>query len=179
MTRSPLGAPVQVAYPVADVHAAARQWAARTAAGPFFVVEHIGLEAARIDGAPGPFDHSSAYGQWGAVMVELVEEHTPALVSPGRGVHHLAFVVDDLAAAMAWCVDVGWPERLWARTSSGLEFAFMDATTGVAAPGHLVELYEPADRLLAFYAMVAAAASGWDGTDPVRRLRPGPATGRR
>jgi hypothetical protein len=31
-----------------------------------------------------------------------------------------------------------------------------------------VEIYEPSDRLLAFYASVADAATGWAGDDPVR-----------
>jgi len=164
--RSPFGAPVQVAYPVTDVRTAAHRWVELTGAGPFFVVDHIGLSAARVDGVEAPFDHSSAYGQWGAVMVELVAEHTPPLVPLGSGIHHMAFMVDDLPAAMRWCTEAGWSERLWARTSSGVEFAFMYGATF----GHLAELYEPSAPLLGFYAMVAAAADGWDGRDPVRAI---------
>ena len=161
---TPLGAPVQIAYPVTDVSAAALQWSAQTGAGPFFVAEHIGLDASRIDGVDAPFDHSSAYGQWGPLMVELVAEHTPPLVAVGAGLHHMAFMVDDLPTTRDWCRQAGWPERLWARTASGVEFAFMAADT----LGHLVELYEPSPALRGFYAMVAAAADGWDGSDPVR-----------
>ncbi len=147
---------MQVAYAVADVRAAADRWATTTGAGPFFVIEHIPLTAARVGGAPGVFDHSSAYGQWGSVMVELVQEHTAPLVEPGSGVHHLAFMVQSLPAAQAWCAQLGWPELLWASTGGGQEFAFMDARHEL---GHLVELYEPSERLLAFYAKVAAAAT--------------------
>ena len=166
MNRSPLGVPVQVAYAVADVHAAADAWVRRTGAGPFFVVEHIPLATARVDGRAGEFDHSSAYAQWGPMMVELVQEHTAPLVEPGR-VHHVAFMVDDLAAARVWCLDAGWHERLWARTAGGQAFAFLDATADI---GHLVELYEPSSRLVAFYARVADAAIDWDGSDPVRSV---------
>ena len=162
--RPPLGRPVQIAYAVADVRAAARRRSETTGAGPFVVVDHIPLASARVDGAPGTFDHSSGYGQWGDVMVELVQEHTPPLVAPGR-VHHLAFMVGALSAAMAWCVERGWPELLLAETRTGQAFAFMDARADL---GHLVELYEPSERLLAFYAAVAAAAEGWDGREPVR-----------
>jgi hypothetical protein len=125
------------------------------------------LASAHVAGAPAVFDHSSAYGQWGDVMVELVQEHTPPLVAPGR-VHHLAFMVAALPAAMAWCVERGWPELLLAETSTGQAFAFMDARDDL---GHLVELYAPSDRLLAFYAAVADAAEGWDGRQPVRPAR--------
>ena len=164
--RPVLDRPVQIAYAVRDVVVAAAELSAATGAGPFFVVEHIALADAQVRGEPGAFDHSSAYGQWGAVMVELVAEHTPPLVAPGSGVHHLAFMVDDLAAAIAWCTSQGWPEVLLATTTGGQRFAFCDAR---AQLGHLIELYEPTARLLAFYAMVASAAHGWDGSDPVRR----------
>ena len=167
---NPLGAPVQVAYGVDDVELAANRFAAHTGAGPFFIVRHIALESARVHGAEGIFDHSSAYGQWGSVMVELVQEHTPPLVpldGSAQRIHHLAFLVPDLGAARDQCVARGWPEVLWARTSGGQEFAFCDAR---AELGHLVELYEPSERLVGFYAMVAKAAEAWDGTRPVRIL---------
>jgi catechol 2,3-dioxygenase-like lactoylglutathione lyase family enzyme len=165
--RSLLGRPVQVAYAVRDVEAAAARFAESTGAGPFFLNRHIAVTSTRVHGSPAPFDHSSAYGQWGDVMVELVEEHTPPIVEPGSGVHHMAFFVDDTAAAVATCVAHGWPEALWADTSSGLSFAFCDAQADL---GHLVELYEPRQRLLGFYAMIADAARGWDGSRPVREL---------
>jgi catechol 2,3-dioxygenase-like lactoylglutathione lyase family enzyme len=166
VSRPPLGRPVQVAYAVTDVRRAAASFAERTGAGPFFVVEHIAVSSAHVRGQIGAFDHSSAYGQWGEVMVELVEEHSPPLVAPGR-VHHLAFMVPSLAEAEAWCLGHGWPEVLLATTTGGQQFAFHDATSGL---GHLVELYEPSDRLRAFYVFVATAAGGWDGADPVRSV---------
>lgn len=162
------GPPVQIAYAVTDLRAAAARFAATTGAGPFVVVDHIDVPEARVRGEAATFDHSSAYGQWGSVMVELVEEHSPALVPPGSGVHHLAFMVTSLADAIAACVDRGWPELLFARTSGGQEFAFCDAR---AELGHLVELYEPSERLRGFYAMIAASAVDWDGTDPIRPVR--------
>lgn len=162
-----LGAPVQIAYAVADVRVAATRWMTTTGAGPFFVLDHIALAEARVEGAVGRFDHSSAYGQWGAVMIELVQEHTPPIVAPGSGVHHLAFMVESLPVAMGWCVGIGWSEALWATTAGGQEFAFMDARADL---GHLVEVYEPTERLGDFYQMVADAAAEWDGTDPIRPL---------
>lgn len=163
--RSPLASPVQIAYGVTDLSRAAASFGASTGAGPFVLVEHIPLARARVNGQPGSFDHSSAYGQWGSLMVELVEEHTPPLVTPGTGVHHVAFMVDSLAAAADWCGQQGWAEVLHAETATGQEFVFRDARTEL---GHLVELYEASDRLLGFYRYIAELADGWDGTDPVR-----------
>ena len=70
-----LGRIVQVAYAVEDVRAAARSFAERVGAGPFFVRHHDLPRHVEHRGEPGCFDHSSAYGQWGAVQVELVEVH--------------------------------------------------------------------------------------------------------
>jgi len=166
LTDSPLGAPVQIAYAVVDVREAASSFCVSTGAGPFFVIDHIALARACVHGIDAPFDHSSAYGQWGPLMVELVREHTSPIVEPGR-VHHLAFMVQSLEAAATWCVERGWSEVLLAETTGGQQFAFHDARDQL---GHLVELYEPSPGLIAFYAMVADAAEGWDGIDPLRTL---------
>jgi hypothetical protein len=168
MRRPPLEHVRQIAYGVRDVADAAASFSARTGAGPFFVVEHIALSSVVVFGETAEFDHSSAYGQWGGVMVELVEEHTPPIVEPGSGVHHMAFWVESLDGAIDWCVAIGWAVAMLAETASGQRFAFCDARSEL---GHLIELYEPTPHLVSFYAMVAAAADGWDGTDPVRGLR--------
>ena len=169
-----LGAPIQVAYAVPDVDAAALRWATEVGAGPFFVRRHIELIDVIHRGRPSRFDHSSAYGQWGAMMVELVQDHgtTASVVrdmySPEEsGVHHLAFAVQDLGAALKWLREMGHNLAMSARTSAGMEFCFVDT---VAMYGHMLELYERSERLLGFYEMVAAASRDWDGADPVRPL---------
>lgn len=169
-----LGAPVQVAYAVPDAVDAAERWAADCGAGPFFVRPDIELFDVVHRGRPAAFDHTSAYGQWGSIMVELVQDHTdgPSVVHdafpPGTsGLHHLAHIVDDVPATIRTLVDRGHELAMSARTGNGTEFHFIDA---LATHGHFIELYPRSDRLLAFYAMVADAAAGWDGTDPVRLL---------
>lgn len=171
MTAS-LGAPVQIAYAVTDVREAARRWADVFGAGPFFVVDHIPLGQVRYRGVPSTFDHSSAYGQWGDIMVELVCDHTigPSPVADvvgvgGQGLHHLAYFVTNLEATQAQLTKQGWHEALHATTSSGMAFAFHDATSDL---GHMIELYESTDALLGFYRLVRDAAVGWNGTEPIR-----------
>ena len=166
------GPPVQIAYAVEDIAAAVTTWAA-LGAGPFFHIEHIALRSCRVHGRPGAFDHSSAYGQWGSIMVELVQDHTvgPTPV-PSLGLHHLAFFVEDLPAASRRLATSGYDEVLWAETASGQAFAFHDAR---AVLGHFIELYEPSDSLRRFYAMVADAATGWDGSDPLQPMTSRPA----
>jgi catechol 2,3-dioxygenase-like lactoylglutathione lyase family enzyme len=167
-----LGPPVQIAYVVADVRAAAAQWAQRWGAGPFFVREHIDVHDVVYRGQPGVFDHSSAYGQWGQVMVELVQDHGPGpsavrdMYAPGEsGLHHLAYFVDDLDATTARLVADGYELAMSAASGGGVRFHFLDARH---SHGHMFELYEPTDHLRGFYATVAAAAVDWNGSDPIR-----------
>jgi catechol 2,3-dioxygenase-like lactoylglutathione lyase family enzyme len=168
-----LGPPVQIAYAVGDVFDAARQWVEHFGAGPFFVRPHIELIDVTHRGRPSTFDHSSAYGQWGPIMVELVQDHTngPSVISDvyaegGFGVHHLAFFVDDLRLAQHTQQARGHDVAMTARTPGGVEFCFIDT---LATHGHLLELYSRSDRLTTFYEMVATAARDWDGRDPIRQ----------
>ncbi len=166
---------VQVAYLVDDVVEAAGRAAAEHGAGPFTVLRHIELATVSHRGTPGTFDHSSAYGQWGGVMVELVQVHAAepaglhaAVAGRGPGLHHVATFVPDVAAEIERLEALGYPCVLDASTGGGTRFAFLDAT---ARLGHLLEVYEPSEQLLGFYAHVARLAEGWDGTDPVRVVR--------
>jgi len=160
--------PVQIAYAVADVRASAERWI-ELGIGPFFVRDHIPLDNVRIDGEPGRFDHSSAFAQWGDVMVELICDHGSPAAEPtardeGASVHHVAFFVDDFEAATASLTTAGLTEAMFAE-AGGMPFAFHDARSEL---GHLIEIYEPVPRLAAFYADVRAASESWDGSEPLR-----------
>lgn len=172
--RSLLGPPVQIAYAVPDAIEAARRWASDFGAGPFFVNPHIALADVVYRGRPATFDHTSAYGQWGSIMVELVQDHGtgPSAVrdmfAPDQsGLHHLAFFVADTEATIAALGGLGYELAMSAATVGGVRFHFVD---GRATHGHMFELYQPTDRLVSFYASVADAARGWDASDPVRML---------
>ncbi|MDA1074410.1 MAG: hypothetical protein O3A63_06575 [Proteobacteria bacterium] len=72
-------------------------------AGPFFLVEKIELAWGIHRGREQKFLHTSAYGQWGSLMVELVQqdEEGPSpfrdVYAPGEeGIHHMAMMVDSL-----------------------------------------------------------------------------------
>jgi len=111
------GGPVQFGIGVDDMHAAVTEWEAK-GAGPFVVREHIEVE-------PSWFDHSSAYGWWGEIMVELVHVHAPAELS-WCGAHHVAFFVESFADAQAQLTAAGFPSVLTARAGT-TDFAFHDA----------------------------------------------------
>jgi len=144
--------PVQIAYCVDDLTAAVDQWRA-AGVGPFVVREHIEVDDAAVFGEPMPFDHSSAYGWWGELMVELVQVHSPtSLARPG--LHHLAWFVDSYDDAAAELTAADMPAALTARAAS-TRFGFFD---GREQLGHFVEIYEGSDALRSFYASVRLAS---------------------
>lgn len=164
-----IGPPVQIAYGVDDVRVAAQQWTAK-GAGPFFVLDHIEVAHTRIRGMPAVFDHSSAYGWWGAVMIELICQHDPGpdpFVGTG-GVHHVAHFVDDVHAAQQWLVARGCAESLYAETSTGTAFAMHDARHET---GHHIEIYRETDGLRRFYDMVRGESATWFAQAPIREVR--------
>lgn len=166
----------QLAYAVDDIETAARAHSAAFGSGPYFILRHVPLSKSVHRGVERAFDHSSAYGQWGEVMLEFVQVHSeqPNAISdlfPDRaaasGLHHTAVFVDDLAAGIAQFEDAGMPLAQLCETTTGTRFAFMDAT---ASLGHMIELYEPDDAIRGFYAMVREASQEWDGSEPLREL---------
>ena len=166
---------VQIAYFVTNAEQAAKRMAARYGAGPFFLVERIALAWGEHRGAPQQFLHTSAYGQWGGVMMELVQqdEEGPSpfrdMYAPGEeGLHHMAMMVDSLAATYRECEAQGLAIAARAETATGTEFAFIDT---VATQGHMLEVYERSEALIGFYTFVRDASLDWDGLEPVRRLR--------
>ena len=165
---------VQIAYYVDDIVTAAEKMHRTFGAGPFFILRNIELSRGTHRGEDCPFVHSSAYGQWGDVMMELVQQESDGpspfrdLYAPGQsGLHHLATIVPDQQKAYAEYKATGFDVATIAVTSGGTEFAFIDA---VEKLGHFIEVYEESDGLRAFYDMVRAASLGWQGQDLIRTL---------
>jgi hypothetical protein len=165
---------VQIAYHVPDPASAARECARRFGWGPFFLFEHIALSSCLYRGEAAAFDHSSAYGQAGEMMIEFITQHddTPSVLrdlypSDGVGVHHMAHFVPDLHQALERARAADTAVALDARTATGTRFAMLDTTQHL---GHMIELYEGSGDLLKFYRFVRRAADGWSGDEPLRRL---------
>ena len=128
----------------------------------------LGLREWFETGPEGPLN----YGPDGALGTQLFfYQAEPGTYSRGQpGLHHLAFIVDDLHETVKVLVAAGYEIAMSARTTNGTEFHFVDTRP---THGHMVELYQRSDRLCDFYAMVAGAAHGWAGDDPVRKQPPG------
>lgn len=170
----PVRSPVQLAYHVPDAERAAVEFARQFGWGPFFLMEHIPLASCLYRGTPGRFDHTSAYGQAGEVMVELIQGHgdspnvlNEAFPPEATGLHHVAMFEENLAEALAGWEARGFVVAMRATTTTGVEFAMVDTR---ATLGHYLELYPPVRALQKFYAYVRRAAVDWNGEQPVRRL---------
>ena len=144
-------------------------------AGPFFLIENIELAWGFHRGKEQKFVHTSAFGQWGNVMLEVVQQDIEGpspfrdMYGPGdEGIHHMAMIVDSLTETYTWCEEYGYEIAAKAQTIGGNEFAFVDT---IATLGYMLEIYERNDQLLGFYDLVLNASLDWRGEEPVRRLR--------
>jgi len=177
MTVNPFSAPVrQIAYFVKDIEAAALAHHRQFGSGPYFIAHNIPLSLSRHRGTDRPLDHSSAYGQWGTMMIEFVQQNNscPSVFhdmfpedSGQFGLHHLAVIVDDLTVAISEQNRLGFETALYAETETGVAFAMIDM---VNPYGHMLELYAATSELTGFYDMVQDAAKEFDGTKAIREL---------
>ena len=140
-----------VGYVVEDLAAGIERWSTHFGAGPFEVIEHLAFDEVTFRGAPAAYDHSSAFGQWGPVLVELTQvfsaeppELQTMLGTPGIG--HLGFLADDLDEAVA---QLGLTPFHTGR-SGPVEAVWLEG------PGHHVEVLKRCPEILGFYEHIRA-----------------------
>lgn len=167
----PLGPVTHIGYVVDDIERAA-SWAVSTfGAGPFYLVSHMKFDTCTFNGEPATYDHSSAFGQWGAILIELTVVHgsTPPQLAAVIGglaptVGHIGMLSDDLDADSRRLEAAGLP--LFHSGSSGpISAHWHDGRTQL---GHHVEILLRVPEIEGIYAMVRNAAREWDGSDPLR-----------
>jgi Glyoxalase/Bleomycin resistance protein/Dioxygenase superfamily len=162
-----------IGYVVEDLPAAAERFAEQFRAGPFFAFEHIEFEEVTFRGGTAVYDHSSAFGQCGSIIVELTQVYdaqpaglADALVKPGAGVGHVGWLADSLEDEAARLQNAGLVPFHTGRTGPVSVVWF----EGGSLLGHPIEVLQRRDELLAFYDTVRRASEGWDGSDPYRPL---------
>ena len=165
-------------YVVENLRQDVPRFAAVTGAGPFFAMEHIPFDEVTYRGEPAVYDHSSAFGAWGPILVELTQVHDaqPAglrnsLIAPGGGVGHVAWLADSLEDEIARLEATGLTPFHAGRTGP----ASAVWLEGSEIFGHPIEVLQRRDELLRFYAMVREASAGWDRSGPLRIMSGAPA----
>ena len=166
-----LGPPVQIAYAVPDIFKGVDKWIKDFGAGPFFIAEHIPIKNVIYRGQPSELDITVAYGQWGEIMRELVQDNGegPSIIRdlypPQKsGLHHLAYFVNDMDLVSAKLVKEGYVLAMSGQAGEN-RFQFFDA---ISEMGHFIEIYEPIESLKYLYERVRSASINWDGSDPLR-----------
>jgi hypothetical protein len=120
------------------------------------------------------WDHSAAFGQRGAVPVELQQTHDlrpPELVRPftaqgPSALNHVGVTADDPATESARLESLGFGLRMHARLGQ-VEFFWHDTTE---AFGYCIEIVTAGPGLDDFFATITDGALDWDGRDPIRSL---------
>jgi hypothetical protein len=161
-------------YVVQDLEATVQRLVSELGAGPFFVLRDVSFEQLTSQGEPATFDHDSAFGQCGAMSIEVLQlkRLEPARVrdafsQPPPRLHHTAYVVapERLAEAREDLERRGLPAFLHA-TQGDIDLTYHEAAHAI---GHQVELHADSQGLRDFFAMIKDASVEWDGSD---RLRP-------
>ena len=161
-----------VGYVVDDIPAAVDWAVSALGAGPFFLIEHMTFDSVTFEGEPASYDHSSAFGQWGALKLELTVVHdaqpaglAAALDGPAPRVGHIAWVVSDLDAESASLTAAGAPAFHEGRAGP-VRAIWHDAR---ATLGHHIEILQDCPEIQGFYELMRASAENWDGSDPLRQ----------
>ena len=167
---SAIGPVMQLAFVPDDFDAAIDHWTQTMGVGPFFWIEHAGLENARFEGAPSDVDFGLAIAYWGDIQIELIKQHNdaPSIYRSDpyarRGLHHVCLLTDDIAKARTVAATSGANIVVEADVPGGGRVFYADC----GGEHGLVEVLQTSPGGLEFFAMMKAAAAGWDGTDPVR-----------
>jgi hypothetical protein len=173
MRNPDFGPVLQMAWVVEDLEAAMRRWIDEQGAGPFFVMHHCKLSNVRYRGQPATVDMDVGMAQSGGVQIELIQQHDDLpscyrdMYRKGQeGFHHICYMVDDLPGALAHFGRRGMPAAIEGNFGK-VEFAYVDSRAGI---GCMTELVGRHPDIEGFFRMVAGAAKGWDGRDPIRYL---------
>lgn len=168
----------QIAFVVPNAIEWAHKHMARFGSGPFFVLAHLPHDVQTYRGKEIDLDTTGVVGQWGDVMVELVEQHcdTPSAYkelypSGGPGIHHMTVFVENMQQSIKDYEAFGFENILYSVVSPlnggpPVPYTMMDTRKEF---GVLTEFYE--EPLVSdFYRSVREASENWDGSDPIRYI---------
>jgi hypothetical protein len=165
---------IQMAYVVADVHAAMRQWTDNLKAGPWFLLRDFSGVNPVYRGKPAAARYDIALGFAGRMQIELIglRDDRPSVYrelvdSTGYGFQHFGVAARDFDGQVQRMRGKGYEIAFTAAVPSGGRVAYFD--TAGAMPG-MIELIEADAALDRTFTAIYEASVGWDGSDLVRDM---------
>lgn len=167
----------QNGYVVPDIEAAMRHWTEVLGVGPFFYFPVAPIEDFRYRGAPSALRVSIALSNSGPLQIELIEQRNgaPSMYRdflgrvPCGGLQHVAYWTREFSVDLERHRAAGFEVAQTGRIGDAGRFAYLDSEVG---PGTVVEISEVSGPKGRFFEHIARQAAVWDGSDPIRRMRP-------
>ncbi|WP_224788980.1 VOC family protein [Pandoraea terrae] len=161
----------QIGYLVDDLEESIGRWLKHMGVGPWTVFRNVSLEG-RYRGQPGTVTMDVALAYQGDIQIELIKvtndapsPYRDATGKPILGAHHVAWVVDDLDAAVARVTANGMTVAFEA-SNPATRVAYLES---VGEPGVLFEFIQGAGMRDMIREGIAATRV-WDGANPVQTI---------
>lgn len=169
------GKVVQVAYLVADIDEAMGHWLGNAGLGPWTCYRNIELDT-EYEERKFTLRIHEALAYMGDLQIQLVQslnspsESTPyqSYIQSGRyGVHHMAFLSEDVDSDVARAKEQGFGRICSMRDKGGFRYFYLQSKT---MPDVWIEFLESYPALHEIFRDGIAAAEHWNGEDPIRNF---------
>lgn len=168
MVQAKFGPIDQIGIIVDDIDQALQSWMGNLGIGPWTLFRGAGVSG-HCRGEPTDVTFDVAMGYQGQVQIELMQitNHAPSPYRGGDGklllgMHHIAWVVEDLDAAMATASDGGM-KLVFRAGNPGTEVAYFEMDE---QPGMMFEFIQSQITRELMDSGIAATRT-WDGSDPI------------
>lgn len=168
-----IGEVMQLGFVPLDFDATLRFWVEKMGAGPFYIMRGNRAEFGQYRGQRTDPELTIAFGQWGAIQIEIVRQDNDApslyrewLEAGNQGLHHVCLLTDDMVRARDIILSTG-AKIIYEGRAAGAEWLYADMGGG---PGTIVEVTCHSPESAAMMAIIRESSLGWDGSDPVRYL---------
>ena len=162
----------QNAWVVDDFEVACNKWVKEMGVGPFYVNDYSTdmFTDVTYRGEPSELSMYVAIAQAGPLQIEIIQPkversaYRDSIPKGTDGFHHMCVWTHDIDADTEYFESIGYPTAN--RGSAGdIHFAYYDTRPLM---GCMLEVVNQSESLLERFAMIADAAKGWDGKDPIR-----------
>ena len=162
----------QLGYLCRDIETSMQRWIDKAELGPFIWYKNLSLPMV-YQGEPSTVQMHVAIAYRGDLQIELIEQLNDA-PSPYKtffdknrmGLHHIAYVTDDMDAALQAAGDKGYEIIATIDAVVGRYAYFQDP----AMPETLYEFLELTPDIENYWKDCIARAKDWDGSEPVTVL---------